>query len=378
MVWQSPNGGPEILWRTPQSEETMAEVGVRVPIRCGGLHTQEEAVALLPKRRTRLVTLGAINLWHTMTSQQLVAITGKPGLNSPRSGETGLLFDAGLIQRGRCYYGGRVVDDVPEMFRPNNEAPKVDLRGLRYKDWLGATLGGNLVKGHQYDRHNVLMTELSLRAAEICPLRSVLGEAVASWTQVFGPALKPNPCRSADAVWIRDDGMKIAIEMAANFSASTVSKVDQLAELLARDSTKSTVVLFVIAAHPKGGRAGDLGLKLRQAVKKSAHSSMNRILADVENRMVIAKWEDWFPAPGLVSFDFVRLRAQRYIASDDEWSPIDVLDPFDAPFPGADNPQLKPLFKHLNDVFGAPHWMRTEEGADYREYLLEKAGFPVD
>jgi hypothetical protein len=376
MVWQNPNGGPEILWRTPQSERIMADVGVRVPMRCGGLHTQDEAVALLPRRRTRLVTLGTINLWHTMTSQQLVAITGKRGLNSPRSGETGLLFDAGLIQRGRSYYGGWPIDEIPEMFRPNNEASKVNLRGLRYSDWLGATLGGSPVKGHQYDRHNILMTELSLRAAEMCPLRSALGEAVSSWTQVFGPTLKPNPYRSADAVWIRDDGLKIALEMTANFSPSTASKIDQLAELLARDSVKSTIVLFVVAADPKGGRESDVTMKLRQAVKKSAHSSMARILADVENRMVIAKWEDWFPAPELVSREFVGLKAHRYVASDDDWTPINVLDPFDTPFPGADRPEVRASFKYLNDVFGAPWWLRQEHGADHDSYLLEKAGFP--
>ena len=227
------------------------------------------------------------------------------------------------------------------------------------------------IKGHQYDRHNILTTELSLRAAEMCPLRSVLGEAVATWPRLFGPKLQPNPHRSADAVWVREDGLKIAVELTATFTTATVTKIEQLAELIVRDTTKSLVVLFVVAAHPKDGRSSDVTNRLRQAIKKSSHSSMSRILAEVENRMVLTKWESWFPAPGLVSRDFVALSAQRYSSVDKEWSFTWLLDPYDITFAEAFSPESEETSTRLNDVFGTPWWMRTGPGADFDAPLLE-------
>jgi hypothetical protein len=378
MVWPNSNGGPVIVWRSAHSERALVDAGVRVASRPGGRTASRlapEAIALLNQRRSRLITLGAVNLWRTVTGQQLAAITGQPGLNSSRSDETGLLFDAGLIQRGRFHYAGRALDEFPEIFRPAPQADKVDLHHLRYGDWLGATLGGQSIKGHQYDRHNILTTELSLRAAEMCPLRSVLGEAVATWPRLFDSTLQPNPHRSADAVWVRDDGLRIALEMTATVTPATVKKIEQLAELLSRDTSKSLVVLFVVASHPRDGRTSDVTNRLRQAIKKSSHSSRTRILAEVKNRMVIAKWEGWFPEPGLVSREFIRLRAQRYSSTDDEWTDTDLLDPYDVQFNGADSPEVEETSANLNDVFGAPWWMRTGDGVDFDALLLKISGF---
>jgi hypothetical protein len=91
--------------------------------------------------------------------------------------------------------------------------------------------------------------------------------------------------------------------------------------------------------------------------------------------MVIAKWEDFFPGPGLVSREFVRLRAQRYDSVDDEWIDTDLLDPYDVPFEGAESPEVEETSTNLNDVLGAPHWMRTGPGADFDALLIERAGF---
>jgi hypothetical protein len=377
-VWPNSEGGPAIAWRSTHSEQAMVDAGIRVASRPGGrrhTRTQDEAITLLNRRRSRLITLGTINLWRTMTGQQLVAITGQPGVDSTVSDETALLFDAGLIQRGRFHYAGRSLDEFPEVFRPDPHANKVDLSHLRHGDWLGTTLGGSFISGHQYDRHNVLTAELSLRAGEICPLRSVLGETVATWPKLFGSTLQPNPHRSADAVWVRDDGLKIAIEMTATVTVATIKKIEQLADLLARDTTKSVVFLFVVAAHPKDGRTSDVTNKLRQAIKKSSHSSRTRILAEVKNRMVIAKWDVWFPGPGLVTRDFIRLRAQRYDSVGDEWVDTDLLDPYDVPYEGADSPEVVETSTNLNDVFGAPWWCRTGPGADFDALLLKISGF---
>jgi hypothetical protein len=334
-----------------------------------------EAISLLNRRRSRLIALGAVNLFRTVTGQQLAAITGQPGLASLRSYETGILFSAALIQRGRFHYANKALNDMPEIFRPDTKASDVNLRQhLRYADWIGVTFGGPLMSGHQYDRHNLLAVELSLRAAEICPLRSVLGEALATWPRLFSPSLSPNPHRSSDALFVRDDGLKIAVEITATLTTATVKKIDQLAELLARDTSRSVVFLFVLAAQPGSDHELEVGRRLRQAIKKSSHSSRSRILAEVEKRMVVAKWTDLFPAPGLVSREFVRLRSQRYAAAEDDWIDTDLLDPFDVKGE-ADSLAVAETDRNLNDVYGAPWWMRTGPGFNFDAYLLERAGF---
>ena len=352
---------------------------VRVASRPGGRHhqplTQDAAIALLNKRRSRLITLGTVNLWRAITSQQLAEITGQPGLNSSRSEETALLFDAGQVQRGQFHYAGRSIAKFPEIFRPDPAASEVNLREhLRFSDWMGTSFGGPLMSGHQYNRHNLLATELSLRAAEICPIRSVLGESLAQWPRLFDSKLRPNPHRSADALWVRNDGLKIAIEITATFTSATVKKIEQLAELLARDSSKSVVVLFVVA-QPKDDHTGDVAKRLRRAIRKSSHSSGARILAEVEKRLVIAKWTDFFPGPGLVSREFVPLRAKRYTAAQDDWTLVDLLDPYDVPFEGAGSPEVEETSRNLDAVFGVPWWARTGPGPDFDALLIERAGF---
>lgn len=378
MVWPSSDGGPVLAWRSRESERALRDAGIRISSRPGGRRhrrTQDEALALLNRRRSRLITLGTVNLWRATTSQQIVALTGQPGLNSSRSDETELLFDAGLIQRGRFTYAGRSLDSMPEIFRPNPSADTVDLRQhLRFADWVG-TLVGQSISGHQYDRHNLLATEISLRAAEICPLRSVLGETLATWSRLFPSRLQPNPHRSADAVWIRSDGLKIAVELTATVTVATIKKIDQLADLLARDTAKSTVVLFVVAPRPGQDHELDVGRRLRQAIRKSARSSRTRVLAEVSDRLIIATWKSWFPATGLVSREFVRLRAQRYSSTDDEWVDADLLDPFDVPFDGAGSLEVAQTDTNLNSVLGAPWWVRTEPGFDFDNFLIKRAGF---
>ena len=380
VVWSSASdGGPVLAWRSLESEHALRDASIRIPSRPGGrrhTRTQDEALDLLGRRRARLITLGTVNLWRTLTSQQIYAITGRPGVASSVSDEASLLFDAGLIQRGRFHYAGRALDSMPEVFRPATHTDKIDLRQhLRYADWVGVTLGGPSIKGHLYDRHNLITTELSLRTAEMCPLRSVLGESAATWPRLFPSRLTPNPYRSADAVWVREDGLKIAIELTATVTVPTIKKIDQLADLLARDTTKSTVVLFVLAPRPGQDHELDVGRRLRQAIKRASHSSRSRVIAEVSDRLLIATWKSWFPVPGLVSREFVRLRAQRYAAADDEWVDTDLLDPYDVLFSGAGSHEVEQTSTNLNSVLGAPWWMRTGPGFDFDNFLLQKAGF---
>lgn len=371
MQWSRSAGGPGVAWRSLDADKEIAK-RTHVTLTKGrhGSHNEAEALALLPERSTRIVTLSAINLWRTLTSQQLVALTGNRGLDVMTSDETNLLIDAGLIQRGTFSYDGRALDFMPTLFRPDPKLGNADLRHLRYGDALSVTLGGKPIKGHFYDRHNVLACEFGLRTAEMCPIRTSLGELAATWPRLFSPKINPNPYRSADGVIVREDGLRIAVELTATVTLATIQKIDLLADLLARDKSHSVVILFLVAADADHGEARRA---LRNAIKKYSGNSMSRVAAGVTRRMVIARWQDYFPAPGMVSLDLYPLRAQRYDWKSDDWIGIELLDPFDVQFEGADSPATQRLMANLNDCLGAPWWCRAEFGVDWDDYLLRGA-----
>jgi hypothetical protein len=380
MLWPDANGGPSISWRSQGAEEAIEQAGLKMATRFDNGRTVKEARALLNKRPSRIATLATINLWRTITGPQLAAMRGRLVLATPYSPQKGndlmMLYDAGLIQRGRVFYDGQLLEGYPEIFRPDPSLIDDELLDLRYAQWMAVTMGGAQVRGHQYDRHNLLTTELSLRAAEMCPLRSVMGEAASSWSRVVGPTVKVNPRLIGDAVWVRGDGLKIVIEMTASLSYSTLKKIDQIADVLARDTNRSAVCLIVAAPPPNISDAA-FARRLRQGIKKSAHSSMTRVMADVESRMLLVRWENWFPEAGMGSREFTRLAARRFSSKKDDWITVNLLDPFDVTYDAFDDATNQAIFRQLNDVLGAPHWMQREEGIDWDRLVIERAGFRV-
>ncbi len=374
MMWSSSHGGPIIDWRSLHVDEQIRDAGISFSRqRKAPRRTPQDAIALLGRRNPRIDYLATINLWRMVSGEHLAALRGQPSLNASRSDDVDVLYDAGLIQRGRALYAGQYLPDYPEFFRPSPDAAST-FPDMRYAQWLGATLGGSGINGHQYSRHNLLATELSLRAAEMCPLHSVLGESASEWSRVFHPDLSPNQYRASDAVWLRQDGLKIAVELTAAASPAAQTKINQFADLIARDPSKSVIVVFVMAPDISSDRASELSRVIRRAIKQSSRSSMNRVLTNVASRISIVRWSDWFPSPGLVSKEFVGLRARRCLDGEN-WSEVDLLDPFQVPFDGADSPETQQTLDNVEMVRGAPHWMCRRPAADsFSGLIRERAG----
>lgn len=370
-LWATADGGVSISWRSRRSVESLHELGFTVVRAKERRYSQEEAIALLKSRQPRLDLLGAINLWRTITTEQLAAITGRIAGNSRGGTDLSVLWSAGLVQQGQYHDGFQRLKGVPSVFRPDNRATDHLLEELNYRDWIGVTGGSSSVYSHQFDRHNVLTTELALRAAEMCSLRGVAGESVAGWGKLFPPEIEPNPHRAADAVLVRHDGRRILIETTVTVSTATVTKVKQLAELLARDPTGSTSAIFVVAAHPSSTNASTVALLARQAIAKATVQSMGNIMSNVASRIGVVRWKDWFPAPGMVSPNFFSLSALTATGPrDDLWQSTDFLDPFEGAL--SDDPR-----DGLNDLYGVPHWMRFRP-SDFSRHMLTSAQLPVE
>jgi len=366
-LWTTSEGGVAVSWDSRRSFERLAAHGLLHPRGRTGALSKEDALARVPERRPRLEALAAINMWRAITSEQLAAFTGYPGVGTGRSAmaTTRLLWAAGLIQRGTFIAAGKRIATLPPVFRPGTKGCMDRLEPLLgYHDWVGVTGGQAQPFGHHYDRHNLLTTELSLRAAELCPLAAVMGEGLAAWSLVFDPSagVPESSHRAADAVWVRSDGLKIAVETAATVSESTKEKIQQAAEFLAADRSRSTVILFVNAAHPqRGSTFSRIGAQLRMAIAKAAYSSRATIAAGVPERMAVARWVDWFPDPGMVTPSFMALTAQRPTgptAGEGRFEPVDLLDPFALPFAGAQDPDSVALLSNVHLLYGVPHWQR--------------------
>jgi hypothetical protein len=370
-LWATADGGVSVSWRSRRSVESLHELGFTNLRAKEQRYSRDEAIAMLKSRQPRLDLLGAINLWRTITTEQLSAFTGRIAGNSQLGTDLSVLWSAGLVQRGQYHDGFQRLKKVPSIFRPDNRVKERLLDELNYRDWIGVTGGSDSVYSHQFDRHNVLTTELALRAAEMCSLRGVAGESVAGWSKLFPPEIEPNPHRAADAVFVRHNGSRILIEMTVTVSSATVTKVKQLAELLARDPTGNTSAIFVVAAHPSSVNASTVSLLARQAVAKATVQSMGNIMANVASRIGVVRWKDWFPAPGMVSPNFFSLSALTATGPrDDLWQSTDFLDPFDGAL--ADDPT-----DGLNDLYGVPHWMRFKP-SDFSRHLLTSAQLPVE
>jgi hypothetical protein len=370
-LWATADGGVSISWRSRRSVANLNKLGFTSSRANEQRYTQEEAIQILTDRRPRVEMLGAINLWRTATTEQLAAITGRLQAVSQIGTDLSVLWDAGLVQRGRYHDGFQRLRDVPDLFRPDNRIRDRHLENLNYRDWIGVTGGSDSVYSHQFDRHNVLTTELALRAAELCALRGVAGESIAGWSKLFPPELEPNPHRAADAVLVRHDGSRILLEMTVTVSSATVTKVKQLADLLARDPTGKTSAIFVVAAHPSSSESANVALLARKAVAKATSQSMNNVLAKVANRIGVVRWKDWFPSEGFVSPNFFHLSALTATGQpEDLWQSTEFLNPLDGAF--APEPT-----DGLNDLYGVPHWMRFKP-TDFSQHLLASAGLPTE
>jgi hypothetical protein len=338
----------------------------------------EEALDLVVANPGCLAQLAAINLWRTATGPQLTAITGRKGRNT--STDLLLLWAAELIQKGTVVNGAYSTSSLPKLYRPDIRAGAIDLgRRLTYPEWLGLTAGQPWSVGSQFDRHNLLTTELSIRVAEFCPIGTVFGETLGAWPLLFGPdqPLVKNSKRAADAVWIRPDGFRIAIEATASISSVMREKVAKWASAIAADESKSLMVVFIDVSAPDKREGHRVGTITRKIVSEESNASMDMKLANVPERMAFARWRDWFPAPGMVDPTFLGLRAERPTGPPaSRWEQTDLLDPFAVPFKPADPIAALAVLDNANLLYGVPHWLKTGPGPDLDAVVRSRAGLP--
>ena len=331
----------------------------------------------------KLDVLGAIDTWRTATSEQLAAITGAVGIASGRHRLTNDLFAMDAIEVGlssdalhRGPKSGRV-----RLFRPGRPSATSDrITGrLSYPEWVSVTSGAGFEFTRQFDRHNLLATELGLRVAEFCRIGTVLGEKLSTVDALAytGWGARPPTAvsqRAADLVLVRPDGLRIAVEITASRGRSLESKIGRWADTLSRRRTADSglVVIFVVAGTPDSHTHTTAAVmkSVRHHVSASARLFPGPPDDRTANRMFVVSWDDWFPAPGYASEAFPDLLAER--GDGDGWDTVGLLGvPYD-PTPGLDP---KAVLDNTSGLRSVPYWLRRGIPPELWRGPLERAGF---
>lgn len=335
---------------------------------------QPQALDRLARRRhweAQLRTLACLHSYRTLSAQQLAALTGirnlaAGGLHGPLHD----LFLLGLIDLGSlpsAVTGGGKAESA-RLYRPSRtrQFERLFEPHLSFEEWCSVTAGGPFMTNGQYDRHNLLTAELLLRAAEHTPVEHIAGEGLADlatllYTAAGRPA--PNTQRAADGVLVRQDGIRIAIEMTASIGAGFNEKVAGWARSLheQRLADCGTVVVFVIA--PRTGQEASRGAEgivrtVKKHVSKLARLHPGPSWDRTAERMFVVEWEDWFPNARTASTGFLALEAQRPSGAEasNPWVAASMLSPATFPPLPQDSP-ARTATAALAGLRQSPGWL---------------------
>lgn len=386
--------GSQANWTTAYAERYYRDHGGAPGVPPRLLMEQDEYLRLLTTNRGRVDRNNAWSVTHayrTVTAEQLAAFTGCRAFLDYRSAPLAASFASDLTDFGwfpvpRRYGGIKPGRNI--LYRPaaTDVFKRLIAPTLTGPELLTVTGGQPWSSGGQYDRHNVLACELALRAAEVLPIGTVLGETFASVDLLLGSGLgktvkKPDN-RRADGVIVRKDGLRIAYEITATASRGLESKVRRWAQALAAHplETSGLVIVFIAAPHPdrKDGKNPLTGI--RNAVSDVLRDFPGTGTDSPAARIGVASWADWFPARHELSELFFRLEVD--FATGDgkgaaKWAPRGLLD--EQKFEPWKTFDAAAVIDNAPLLGATPYWLR-ESGKDYTKLIgspMDRSGEPV-
>ncbi len=334
----------------------------------------------------RLDALAVAANYHTVTSEQMAAITGQPALMSARSRTMAELFATGITEVGVLGNGmlGRTVRDRLTLHRPARNRHFHDRlqEHLTYPELMSITAGKEFAPGLPHDRHDLLAAEFLLRCAEWVECGVVLGERLSDWDLLAfsgtgAPSRYGMDSKRADGVLVRTDGLRVAIEVTATVGPSFKAKVRRWAALLSERSTAQTglVVLFLVAPSP-GSRSREHLNSARKHIAAAARDHAGWSHDRTHSRMFVADFRDYFPAPGQVAPGFFPLMALRPTGPVTAlWEEASVLDPMDTPFDPHANLDALAVLSNSCALRSVPFWLRTGKPPALWTIPIKRAGY---
>ncbi len=386
--------GSQANWTTAHAERYYRDHGAAPGVPQRLLMEQDEYLPLLTTNRGRVNRQNAWSVTHayrTVTAEQLAAFTGCRTFLDYRSAPLAASFASDLIDFGwfpvpRRYAGIKPGRNI--LYRPAaTDVYKLLIEPtLTGPESLTVTGGQPWSSGGQYDRHNVLAAEVALRAAEVLPIGTVLGETFASVDLLLGGGLgktakKPDN-RRADGVIVRTDGLRIAYEITATASRGLESKVRRWAQALAAHplETSGLVVVFIAAPHPDRKDGKNPLTALRNAISDVLREFPGTGSDSPAARIGVASWADYFPARHEISELFFRLEADFPVGQGrgaDKWVPRGLLD--EQKFEPWKTFDATAIIDNAPLLGATPHWLR-EARKDYTPIIgspMDRAGVAI-
>ncbi len=336
----------------------------------------------------KLSALGVVDTWRTVTAEQLAALSGFTPLSSGRHSSLSDLFAMDLLEVGVF---ADVMRSGPNtrratLYRPARVGLATDRLNaeLTYPEWVSVTSGLGFEFARQFDRHNLIATELGLRVAEFCRVGTVLGEKLSSVDALAytGWGVTPSTAdsqRAADLTIVRKDGLRIAVEITASQGKTLDAKIARWAALLARRrfADSGLVVLFVVAGRPESSNHTTAAVmkSVRHNISTAARLHPGPATDRTADRMMVVSWSDWFPERGQATDGFVPLRVVRATGSaENPWKPVDLLNESQLPFTPAGTEALAVL-DNASALRSVPWWLRNTEPPELWRGSVERAGF---
>lgn len=354
--------------------------------------SKAEALEELASNRNRasiLTALGAADSWRTLTREQLAAISGSDPLSTPYPAALSAAFSAGLLTHGYVSSGPNRL--APRSARMSMWAVGDDRNAFaRYASTLtmaeriAITGGTPWTAEHRFERHNVLATELALRAAEFTDVSTVLGEkqsSVASMLASTGNRVeKEDDQRRADLGLVRPDGLTVFVEVTASSGAAFQRKMERWAQLLQRHAVYDlpVVVLVLDISTPQQQRVAAPENTARALVRKTVLEAVRRFPGSSRNRTAerigCASWSDWFPGRHEIDDGFLSLTAQfpRGTDSRDHWERVSIMDRSAVPYADGSPDRGDTIALNARLLAGTPYWIRVGQRPDLGSWFLDQ------
>jgi hypothetical protein len=278
------------------------------------------------------------------------------------------------------------VTEVPalELWRTT---PDVDVKAVlrRLTPWekFGLLSGVEWEVKNLTAMHDLLVTDLTLRAAELVPtIGAVYGEKLSGANKLTGLPARTTGLAHGDAVWARSDGLRIVVELSNATYKQGFAKVERWARILEADRDRDLFVIFVVAAHPRR-KSRSLGWAVnayRKAVEEAAWSSVSGVGARLAERMGVVSMADWAPAPMELSPGFSKLPVWRPTGPRGErFERADLADPSQVVFEPLDKRSAIAPICWAPLSYAMPWWLAEEAVPFARAYLPPawQVGLPI-
>lgn len=328
VLWMGFGANPQYSWHS-----SFQFSWTRVLSPFGPKWTRERIEAFTPPT-TRLVdqvggrlerVIAALTTWRVMTTHQLIALDG----TSPNNMHATLraAYDAGLVERGILSARVELARSMPYLWRLR-QGPELAayMKAIGDQRALYITLGQELGAGG-HDRHDIISTEIALRAAEVVPgLQGALGEQGAAAKVLLENAASERT--RGDVVLYRHDGLRIVLEITTQPKIREVQrKMSKWGRLLGErggpDGT-GVLVIFVAANHER--TQGTIAALQRnhdraltpEGLAYAGNPAPPDVVRYARAGILVAHWKEWFPAQWFISEDFAGLRA-HYATAPGRW-----------------------------------------------------------